>query len=115
MQIVYVWGYAGQYLCGRIENATCEEVEKALGCTLDDFSKYSDEVSQLDGLRVLLPQASISTYAYEGSHLVRSTSPNGQSTFYIYDGKERLKEIYRIGAEGKKEILQHYDYHIVNE
>lgn len=115
MQIVYVWGYAGQYLCGRIENATCEEVEKALGCTLDDFSKYSDEVSQLDGLRVLLPQASISTYAYEGSHLVRSTSSNGQSAFYIYDGKERLKEVYRIGAEGKKEILQHYDYHIVNE
>lgn len=112
---VYVWGHAGWYLLGCIENATREEVERALGCTLDDYSKYSEEASSLDELRILLPQASVYTYAYEGSRMIRATAPNGQSTFYSYDRKERLKETYRIGEEGCKEILQHNDYHIVNE
>lgn len=112
---VYVWGHAGWYLLGYIENATREEVEKALGCSLDDYSKYSEEASKLDELRILLPQASVYTYAYEGARMVRAIAPNGQSTFYTYDGKERLKETYRISEEGHKEILQHNDYHIVNE
>lgn len=113
--IVYVWGHAGWYLLGYIENATREEVEKALGCSLDDYSKYSEEASKLDELRILLPQASVYTYAYEGTRMIRAIAPNGQSTFYTYDEKERLQETYRISEEGHKEILQHNDYHIVNE
>lgn len=112
---VYIWGHTGQYLFSYIENATCEEVETALGCTLDEYSKYSEDSSMLDALRLLLPQANVYTYAYKGSRMVRATAPNGQNTFYTYDGKERLKETYRIGETGGKEILQHNDYHIVNE
>lgn len=114
-QTVYVWGNYGQYMLARIENTTCEEVESLLGCTLDYFSKYSEDSSTLDTLRHRLPNARIYTYAYKGNRMTRVTAPDGQNTFYTYDAKERLTETFRQDENGRKEILQLNEYHIVNE
>lgn len=114
-QQVYIWGNTGKYLFARIENVTVEEVERALDHTLDYYSKYSENSSDLDVLRHLLSNAHVTTYAYTGARLTRATTTDDQSTFYVYDQKERLTEIYRMSEKGTKEILQLHDYHIVNE
>lgn len=114
-QTVYIWGNLGRQLFARIENATPPEVERALGCTLDYYSKNSEEPSELSILRQLLPKSQIYTYGYTDSRLTCITAPHGQSLFYTYDNRGRLTETSRISKKGDKEIIQQNEYKIVND
>lgn len=118
--IIYIWGYDGQYLIAKIENATYEEVTEALGGHFPEevsneasFLVFADEVK---GLRERLPHVMISNYTYiPNVGMSSETAPNGQTIYYEYDVKGRLKKNYRIGENGKPEILQLNEYHLINE
>lgn len=113
---VYIWGYYGQYLQARIENATYEEVYQALGMEPESLSTGMYGSTSIETLRAKLPNARVYTYTYQpGVGMSSETSPGGQTIHYVYDTKGRLVKTYRIGVDGKQEILQLNNYHIINE
>ena len=117
---LYIWGYDGQYLIAKIENATYEELMEALdGNSPENISGQSDYLvfaGKVEGVREKLPRAMVTNYTYIPNVGVSSeTFPNGQSIYYEYDIKGRLEKSYRIGENGKREILQLNEYHLINE
>lgn len=111
----YIWGFKGQYLLARIENASYEEVSKVLEKSLEVYSKSQENHPELDLLRKELPMSKVYTYTYtNGLGLTSETSPDGRSTFYEYDYIGRVVKVYRTGENGKQEISQIYNYHITN-
>lgn len=110
---VYLWGYSGKYIVARIENATFAEVTSLLG---EDLPSDEEElVSAVDSLRAKLPDALIRTYRYRPLvGMISETDPSGRTLFYDYDDHGRLSERYLI-HNGKKEIVETIDYHLVNE
>lgn len=110
---VYIWSYKGQHPVAIIEGATYNDVLKALdNKTPESFSAEDiPNMSVLNNLRSKLPHAHIYTYVYKPFIGVSTTiNPQGITTYYEYDKGNRLKEIYTIDINGKKEILKHYQY-----
>ena len=73
------------------------------------------DLALLNSLRTTLPQAQINTYTY--TPLIGRTSatdPRGITTYYEYDGMNRLKEVYRKNGTAK-EIINHYEYSYANK
>lgn len=117
---LYIWGYDGQYLIAKIENATYEELMVALdGNSPENISGQPDYLAfagKVEGLREKLPRAMVTNYTYiPNVGMSSETFPNGQSIYYEYDIKGRLEKSYRIGENGKREILQLNEYHLINE
>lgn len=117
---IFIWGYDGQYPVAQIENATYEEVAEALGGDAPEIvsgkEDYSIIADAVEGLRNKLPLAKISNYTYiSGVGMASATDPSGKTMFYEYDECGRLVQTYRLSENGKKEILQLNDYHIINQ
>lgn len=115
--IVYIWCYKGLYPIAKIENASFEQVENALGMEISSISELEVPgpiTETLNILRNKLPKSLVSTYTYEPSvGMKNETDPTGLTTYYEYDIMGRLIEIYQM-RNGKKEIISSYQYHIVN-
>jgi hypothetical protein len=114
---VFLWSHYGQNPRARIENATYQEVSSVLGCKLEDLSALTVYTPILDNdFRIKLPCARVFTYwCNQRNSITTSTAPNGQSTYYTYDKRGRLIQTYQLNEEGRMEILQLNNYHIVNE
>ncbi|MCD7938303.1 MAG: hypothetical protein LUG98_15705 [Tannerellaceae bacterium] len=116
-QIVYLWGYTGQYPVAEIRNATYSEVNTALGtATPESLSgAATPNMTLIDGLRAKLPSAQITTYTYKPqTGLLTITDPAGWKLYYVYDEFGRLKETYYLNGSTKK-ILQAYEYNYSNK
>lgn len=118
VNLVYLWGYGGQYPIAEISGASYEEVCSALqGKSPESFSSLiSPDFSAIDSLRERLPEAHVVTYKYEpGIGMTEKTSSAGHSTGYEYDGLGRLLRIYmkEQGLEGveKECTLKMFNYH----
>lgn len=119
---IYIWGYQGQFLVAKIENATYEEVNNntanlnlELLSTLGvyDYDLIADAIKELRGS---LMSAHINTYTYDPAvGMTSATDASGKTVFYEYDLRGRLSQTYRLGEKGKREILQLNEYNIVNE
>lgn len=106
--IVYIWGYDGAYPIAKIENATHAQIAAALG-TSEAAVKTFDEtnLSTIDGLRTSLITAMVTTYTYDP--LIGPTSmtdPRGYTTYYTYDGFNRLKEV----KDAENLLIEDYKY-----
>lgn len=115
--IIYIWGYKGQYPIARIMNATYQEVANALGKNPEELSSMvsHSDVINIEALRGQLPTAQVSTYAYNPLiGLTSTTDPKGITTYFNYDSAGRLQEIYLI-EDDIKQILQYQDYKYLNE
>lgn len=120
-RVVYIWSYNHQYPVAVIQNATYDQVAKAipggnayLALLADKISPTIADYNLLDNLRSALPDAFVTTATYlplVGKLSV--TDPSGLTTGYRYDSMGRLKETY-ILEKGVRKILQAYDYHYVN-
>lgn len=114
--IIYLWGYKGQYLQAKMENCLYEEVKAVLGVAPEILSESDSHGTDIGNLYVGLPHARIHTYTYKpGMGVTSETSPDRQTIYYDYDAKGRLTETYRTDENGKIEILQLNDYHLINE
>lgn len=104
---VYLWGYDYSYLIAEIRGVSLEDVEEVIG-DLPSFLKASTpDFSKIDRLRVILPQAQITSYVHQPMVGVTSmTDPKGVSTYYEYDKLQRL--ITQKDTNGKVE--KRYDY-----
>lgn len=106
--IVLIWGAEGQRLISRIENATLNQVEEALGMNVKDFS--SSDISATNLLKIENIRHKISGthfYIYKYTNELRlgsETKPNGITVFYKYDFLGHLTENYIM--ELKMEIIK---------
>ena len=115
--VVLIWGAEGQRLISRIENATLNQVEEALGMNVKDFS--SSDISATNLLKIENIRHKISGthfYIYKYTNELRlgsETKPNGITVFYKYDFLGRLTENYIMefkDGDYQKRILNIYDY-----
>ena len=114
VQIVYLWGYRGQYPIAEIQNASYEDVKAVLlGETPESLSSAAEpNMDLVNSLRWKLPKAQVTTYTY--SPLIgmkTATNPLGQVTKYDYDWEARLKTIYLV-EDGKDRIIKRYEYNL---
>ncbi|MDR1156019.1 MAG: hypothetical protein LBL04_15030 [Bacteroidales bacterium] len=112
---VYLWGYNNQYPIAKIENADWNRVVQAAGgsAVIDAIASKSrpedGDWTVINGLRRALPDAMVTTYAYQPLiGLISEISPSGQAVSYGYDPSGRLA--------GKRDeqgnILEVIQYHL---
>ncbi len=116
--VVIIWGYNYSYPVARIVNATYDQVEAALGCSIeelqlkinpDDDDDIRDIFSQL---REDLSEAFITSYTYKPLvGMTSETDPNGITTYYEYDGFGRLELI----KDKDLNILKKIEYNHANQ
>jgi YD repeat-containing protein len=113
--VVYIWSYKGQYPVAEIKNATYSEVkeiipETTLKSIADATMPTTDQLNQINGLRLQLPNAHISTYTYKPLvGMISATDPSGFTTYYSYHSDGRLSEAYII-RDKTKISLEKYEY-----
>lgn len=121
MKSVLYWGMWGQQLVGRIDNISNEQA-MAVGMpdarTFSQNNEYWAYHIELNYFR-LPPTAHIHSYSYTGSgELESSMEPTGFTTYYKYDGLDRLREVYHFDNTQNgttKRIMHVYDYQYYNE
>ncbi len=111
LNTVYLWSYNHQYPIAEIKNATYAEVSTGLqsqGTTIDQLSaSASPDISKVDGLRSLLPNALVTTYIFKPLiGLVTATDSRGVTTNYTYDTFNRLY----LARNDDKNIVGRYRY-----
>lgn len=113
--VVYIWSYKGQYPVAEIKNATYSEVkeiipETTLKSIADATMPTTDQLNQINGLRLQLSSAHISTYTYKPLvGMISATDPSGFTTYYSYHSDGRLSEAYII-KDKTKISLEKYEY-----
>lgn len=108
IKIFYIWGYFNNYPVAKIENASLQEVQTALGGSIPDLGGGGLSTAQINSLRSGLPKALITTYSYYPLMGLKSiTDPNSVTTTYEYDYFGRLKWIK--DSDGR--ILKTFEYH----
>lgn len=119
--VVYLWSYKGEYPVAEIRNATYESVALKLSLqniTVEALCDKEDltiaQISVLNTLRKVLPEALVTIYTYKPQVGVASiTDSHGVTTYYEYDDAGRLQEcFYKEGIE--KRVLERYNYHYTN-
>lgn len=118
--IFYIWGYKGQYPVAEIRNV---DSYNTLRCALHGrapegmSADTTPDYVKIEGLRTnrSMKDAQITTFRYDPSvGITQETDPRGVSTYYTYDSKGRLIEVY-FYEDGIKKILENYQYNIINQ
>ncbi len=112
--VVYLWGYSGQYVIAKIQNATYDQVKSALGSTTpEDLSaEKQPNMSLVNDLREKLPYALVTTYTYYPLiGMKTATDPKGTVTKYDYDFENRLKSVY-LAENGRDNLINRYQYEL---
>lgn len=109
-------GYNNEYVTATIVGKkSYAEVNSLMGAYLDQLDDNLTKF-QLENLnktiRTLCPDSQITTYTYKPLNGISSkTTPNGQTTFYEYDGFRRLNAI----KDQKGNNLQQVDYNYMKD
>ena len=107
MRISYIWGYDNTRILAKIENVPYESINPIHIQTIKEASNLDNDHclesgdcseknlrATLNELRVLLPNAFVTSYTYDPMVGVTSiTNPRGQIQYFIYDDFNRLKEV----------------------
>lgn len=107
----YIYGYNKTQIIAKIENATYNQVQTALG--VGDMDTVNEtNMTAIDGLRTALSNAMITTYTYKPLVGVLSvTDPKGDTIFYDYDTLGR-----QINVKDKDgNLLSETEYKFVNQ
>ena len=116
--VIYIWGYQKTVPIAKIENATYSQVSSQVSSlqtksdadndrTIGNTGKEGILRTALQNLRNSLPNALVTTYTYDPQIGVTSmTDPSGYTSYYVYDGFNRLQFIKNANGE----VLEQYDY-----
>lgn len=116
LHTVFLWSHYGQSLRARIDNASYQEVNVALGKKPEDLSASTTDASALNSIRARLPNARVESYwAGNGKYITSVAAANGRLTNYGYYSGGRLGQVFRLSEKGVTEMLQMNDYHFVNK
>ncbi len=117
-RIVYIWSYLGLYPIAEIKNANFTQVNSVIDSSIttaprpkmENISAFLREDQSLKSNPSL-----ITTFTYKPLvGVIKVEDPRGYATYYDYDDKGRLKEVYYYEYNRKK-IIEGYEYHVVNE
>lgn len=112
----YLWAYGSTYPVVKVEGADYGEVESWLGSTVINSLKTaasSSVSSKLEAIRSVLSgkDVQVTTYTYiPGVGMESMTAPNGNVTYYEYDGCGRLGNI----KDNDRKTVETYSYHLVS-
>jgi len=114
--VVYLWGYYGQYLIAEIKNGTYAQVASALGTDPITMSgSATPDMSKIDALRLKLAGSLVTTYTYRPLVGINSmTDPRGITTTYDYDEFGRLTFSLDDGNHVLKQIKYNYSHQLYN-
>ncbi len=127
IHIVYIWGYNETTPIAKIENATYSQIASyvtnlQLKSNADDDRTKNYEGnegllrSDLDALRIALPQAMVTTYTYDPLIGVTSiTDANSETVYYEYDSYNRLEVIKNKDGHILKRYCYNYQGQLVND
>lgn len=111
----YVWGYSKKHkiypvakIIGSNYNTAVSYINQSL---LDSAAFYNDSIVrvELNKLRINLPNAFVTTYTYAPLIGITSeTNPNGEVTYYKYDGFGRLSLVLDENNNILKRICYNY-------
>lgn len=100
MGVTYIWGYSSQSPIAKLENTTLAAVTSALGgaAAITTFRNIvnptTTQVKNFLAPLYTLPNAMVTSYAYDpSSGLTQTTDPKEQTTYFDYDAFQRLKNI----------------------
>jgi YD repeat-containing protein len=105
----YVWGYNNEYPVAEISNVAYSSLAGILNASvIQNPSSMEAMIMELNKLRTSFPSKLITTYTYNPLAGITSvTDAKGISTYYEYDGNQRLKSI----KDREGNILKSFDYH----
>ena len=117
-----IWGYEGQYPIAKIEGVAYNQISSTLlnnvinksnadttNCTGNTGCNEAELRVRLQTLRNNLVNALVTTYTYDPLIGVTSiTPPNGQTTYYQYDGFGRLKSVVDEAGNKVQDIQYNY-------
>ncbi|WP_413513487.1 RHS repeat domain-containing protein [Myroides odoratus] len=114
VKTVYLYGYNQSVLLAKIENASKEQVARALGVTVANLVTVNEtQLSRINNLRTnaTLKEAFITTYEHQPLiGITKITDAKGTSVNYEYDASNRLKAI----KDDQGNILESYEYNYKN-
>lgn len=120
-QVVYLWSYYQQYPIAEIRNVSYTDVCSALGgesfiTTLTNKAVPSSaDYENIRSIYKTHPEAQITTAKYRPLvGITQKTDSKGLTTYYEYDTMGRLIQSY-ILPEGRKQVIEQYDYHYTNQ
>ncbi|KIO74744.1 hypothetical protein TH53_24680 [Pedobacter lusitanus] len=112
--VCYLWSYGAEHPIAEIKNVTYETVKSILGEeAINNFSSRTNpDKAAIDSfiapLRASAPDAQIITYSYQPlAGTVSQTDATGKTTYFEYDGFQRLKHV----KDQNENILKRNDYH----
>ncbi|NOW94689.1 RHS repeat protein [Mucilaginibacter sp. SG564] len=112
----YLWSYNGHYPVAEIKNVDYGTIESLLGAAnISTFkAKPNPSKSEIDSFLapikngLQLKNAQVTTYTYDPLvGMTSSTDPKGETTYYEYDGFQRLMNV----KDKDGNIVKHLDYH----
>jgi len=109
---ILLWGYYGQYLMSKIENATYDEVKSVLGMTPESLSLTSPSSKNTRDLRFKLKHSQVYSYTYlPPIGLISMADPKGEIIYYDYDSLGRYKGSFIYEDRLKRYVdIYNYDY-----
>jgi len=106
-----IWGYNGQHPVAKLEGITFDIAVSKLKGYLSKLQNGILTKDEQKTLRVLIPEAMITTYVYKPLvGVTQITGANGISEHYKYDETNRLEEI----KNDKGEVLKTFEYNYKN-
>ncbi len=108
----FVWGYDYTFPLAKVENATFDEVELNLECTIAQLQDKTDAelMTIFSNLRTTLSDAFITSYTYSPLIGITSeTDQNGITAYYDYDDYGRLVTI----RNQEDFIIKHIEYNYI--
>ncbi|GGF08311.1 hypothetical protein SAMN05443634_10318 [Chishuiella changwenlii] len=111
LSVAIIWGYNTQYPVAKLEGIMYEDAKNKLGTYLSKLENGLLTSDEQKALRLLIPEAMITTYVYKPLvGVTQITGPNGISENYTYDSANRLEEI----KNDKNEVLKTFQYNYKN-
>ncbi|WP_299438792.1 hypothetical protein [uncultured Aquimarina sp.] len=120
----YIWGYEGQYPIAMLHNIAYDDIPENTITTLKTLSDLDDDRctentcteqelrEALNTLRNDFPNGMVTTFTYDPLIGTTSTTdPKGYTSYYVYDGYNRLQYIKDV----EENVLQEYEYNYKNQ
>ncbi|WP_333663628.1 hypothetical protein [Chishuiella changwenlii] len=111
LPVAIIWGFNGQHPVAKLEGITHDIAVSKLKDYLSKLQNGTLTKDEQKALRLLIPEAIITTYVYKPLvGVTEITGPNGISEYYKYDETNRLEEI----KNDKGEVLKTFEYNYKN-
>ena len=108
--VALLWDTSGTYLLAQLEDVTKNQLDTEVPLGVNLFTTGETQLQTIySGLRTAFPGAMITTYSYTPlTGLARSNDTRNMTTYYDYDGLNRLIRVRDLNNRMLQEMIYHY-------